>query len=45
MDNRGKRLVVPDNDAAVNIPAVGAAHVIKRYIAQSPDEISLEVRR
>lgn len=43
MDNHGKRLMVPDTDAAVNIPAVGAAHAVRRYVAQSTDEISFEV--
>ncbi|XP_033110482.1 rho GTPase-activating protein 33-like isoform X2 [Anneissia japonica] len=42
IDNHGNRLVVGD-DSAINIPAVAAAHVIKRYIAQAPDEITLQV--
>ncbi len=42
MDNRGNRLIVSD-DSAINTPAVGAGHVIKRYIAQASDEISFEV--
>ena len=42
MDNRGNRLVASD-DSAINTPAVGAAHVTKRYIKQATDEISLEV--
>ena len=42
MDNRGNRLIVTD-DSAINTPAVGAAHVTKRYIAQAADEISFEV--
>ena len=42
MDNRGHHLIVTD-DSAINTPAVAAAHVIKRYIAQAQDEISLEV--
>ena len=32
-------------DSAINVPAVGAAHVIKRYTAQASDEISFEVRK
>jgi hypothetical protein len=44
MDNRGNRIIVAsDRDSAINIPAVGAALVVKRYSAQVPDEISLEV--
>ena len=31
------------DDSAINVPAIAAAHVIKRYVAQAPDEISLEV--
>ena len=31
------------DDSAINVPAIAAAHVIKRYIAQAPDEITLEV--
>lgn len=31
-------------DSAINVPAVAAAHVIKRYTAQASDEISFEVR-
>ena len=30
-------------DSAINVPAVAAAHVIKRYTAQASDEISFEV--
>jgi len=43
MDNRGNRLLVSDNDSAINMPAVGAAHAVKRYSAQDPDELSFEV--
>jgi hypothetical protein len=32
-------------DSAINVPAVAAAHVIKRYTAQASDEISFEVRK
>jgi len=43
-DNRGNRVIVAsDSSSAINIPAVGAALVVKRYMAQVPDEISLEV--
>jgi Rho GTPase-activating protein 33 len=30
-------------DSAINVPAVAAAHVVKRYTAQASDEISFEV--
>ena len=43
LDNRGHRLIVPD-ESAINTPAVGAAHVVKRYNAQAADEIAFEVR-
>ncbi len=42
MDNRGNHLIVTD-DSAINTPAVAAAHVTRRYMAQAPDEISFEV--
>lgn len=41
-DNHGNH-VIANEESAINIPAVAAAHVTKRYIAQAPDEISLEV--
>lgn len=45
IDNRGHRLLVPDNDnCPINTPAVAAAYSVKRYAAQAPDEISFEVR-
>jgi len=44
MDNHGNRLLVTDNDSSINTPAVGAAHAIRRYTAQTQDEISFEVR-
>lgn len=45
LDNRGHRLLVPDNDnCPINTPAVAAAYSVKRYIAQAPDEISFEVK-
>ncbi|KAK6645408.1 hypothetical protein RUM43_001685 [Polyplax serrata] len=44
IDNRGHRLLVPDNDnCPINTPAVAAAYSVKRYAAQAPDEISFEV--
>lgn len=42
LDNRGNRLLATD-DSGINTPAIAAAHAIKRYTAQAPDEISLEV--
>lgn len=42
MDNHGYRLTVPDEDV-VNKPAVAAAQVIRRHVAQDSDEITLEV--
>ncbi|KAK3852165.1 hypothetical protein Pcinc_041236 [Petrolisthes cinctipes] len=41
LDNRGHRLIVTD-DSDINTPAVAAAYVVKRYIAQASDEISFE---
>ena len=32
-------------ELSLNIPAIAAGHVIKRYIAQAADELSLEVSR
>lgn len=44
IDNRGRNLVAALGESAdINIPAVAAAHVIRRYTAQSVDELSLEV--
>ncbi|XP_077985019.1 uncharacterized protein LOC144439652 isoform X2 [Glandiceps talaboti] len=42
LDNHGNHLIVSD-ESAINIPAVAAAHVIKRYVAQAIDELSLQV--
>ncbi|XP_037084790.1 rho GTPase-activating protein 33-like [Pollicipes pollicipes] len=42
LDGRGHRLLVGD-DSDINTPAVAAALVGKRYVAQASDEISLEV--
>ncbi|XP_031445099.1 rho GTPase-activating protein 32-like [Phasianus colchicus] len=41
-ENKGMPLLVHDK-SSVNIPAIAAAHVIKRYIAQAEDELSFEV--
>ena len=43
MDNRGNRLLVTDDSSAINTPAVSAGHVVKRYQAQAPDELTLQV--
>ena len=42
MDNHGYRLTVPDEDV-VNKPAIAAAQVIRRHVAQDSDEVTLEV--
>ncbi|KAA0701905.1 Rho GTPase-activating protein 32 [Triplophysa tibetana] len=42
IDNKGNHLLV-HNESSINVPAVAAAHVIKRYIAQAADELSFEV--
>ncbi|XP_017347073.2 rho GTPase-activating protein 32 isoform X2 [Ictalurus punctatus] len=42
IDNKGNRLLVHD-ESSINVPAVAAAHVIKRYNAQAADELSFEV--
>ncbi|XP_031760546.1 rho GTPase-activating protein 33 isoform X2 [Xenopus tropicalis] len=42
IDNHGNRLLV-NEEASINVPAIAAAHVIKRYTAQAPDELSFEV--
>ncbi|XP_072324953.1 rho GTPase-activating protein 33-like isoform X3 [Scyliorhinus torazame] len=42
IDNKGNRLLVND-EAFINVPAIAAAHVIKRYTAQARDELSFEV--
>lgn len=44
LDNRGRRLLVPDGDnCPINTPAVAAAYAVRRYQAQAGDEISFEV--
>ncbi|KAM8817204.1 rho GTPase-activating protein 32 isoform 1-T1 [Rhynchonycteris naso] len=42
IDNKGNHLLVHE-ESSINTPAVGAAHVIKRYTARAPDELTLEV--
>ena len=44
MDNRGNRLIVAEKECDLNVPAVGAALAIKRYVAAAPDELSFEVK-
>lgn len=44
MDNKGTKLVAALRETAdINIPAVAAAHTVRRYTAQCSDELSLEV--
>uniref|UniRef100_A0AAY4AYB9 Rho GTPase activating protein 33 n=1 Tax=Denticeps clupeoides TaxID=299321 RepID=A0AAY4AYB9_9TELE len=42
IDNHGNRFLLKE-EASLNVPAIAAAHVIKRYTAQASDEISIEV--
>ncbi|XP_062394653.1 rho GTPase-activating protein 33 isoform X2 [Sardina pilchardus] len=42
IDNHGNRFMLKE-EASLNVPAIAAAHVIKRYTAQASDEISIEV--
>uniref|UniRef100_A0A1A7WNY2 Rho GTPase-activating protein 32 n=1 Tax=Iconisemion striatum TaxID=60296 RepID=A0A1A7WNY2_9TELE len=42
LDNKGNHLLVHE-ESSINVPAIAAAHVIKRYIAQASDELSFEV--
>lgn len=42
LDNHGNHMLLTD-ESPINVPGIAAAHVIKRYTAQSVDEISLEV--
>ncbi|XP_028825301.1 rho GTPase-activating protein 32 isoform X2 [Denticeps clupeoides] len=42
IDNKGNHLLVHD-ESSINVPAIAAAHVIKRYTAQASDELSFEV--
>ena len=41
-EKQGKPLLVRE-ESSLNIPAIAAAHVIKSYVAQAADELSLEV--
>lgn len=45
LDNKGRRLPLADSDTqrCINTPAVGAAYGVRKYNAQAPDEISIEV--
>ncbi|KAM3923358.1 rho GTPase-activating protein 32 [Leptodactylus fuscus] len=42
IDNKGNHLLVHE-ESSINVPAIAAAHVIKRYNAQAADELSFEV--
>ncbi|XP_041090816.1 rho GTPase-activating protein 32 isoform X2 [Polyodon spathula] len=42
IDNKGNHLLVHE-ESCINVPAIAAAHVIKRYSAQAADELSFEV--
>lgn len=44
IDNKGNHLLVHE-ESSINVPAIAAAHVIKRYIAQAADELSFEVNK
>ncbi|XP_043463247.1 rho GTPase-activating protein 32 isoform X1 [Leptopilina heterotoma] len=44
LDNRGRRILVPESDSCpINTPAVAAAYAIRPYAAQAQDEISFQV--
>ncbi|XP_055387288.1 GTPase-activating protein CdGAPr [Condylostylus longicornis] len=45
LDNKGRRLPLADTEIrkSINTPAVGAAYGVRRYVAQAPDEISIDV--
>lgn len=44
LDNRGRRILVPESDSCpINTPAVAAAYAVRPYVAQAPDEISFQV--
>ncbi|XP_076643105.1 GTPase-activating protein CdGAPr [Halictus rubicundus] len=44
LDNRGRRILVPESDSCpINTPAVAAAYAVRPYAAQAPDEISFQV--
>ncbi|XP_067085370.1 rho GTPase-activating protein 32 [Osmerus mordax] len=42
VENKGNHLLVHE-ESSINVPAIAAAHVIKRYNAQAADELSFEV--
>ncbi|XP_067102911.1 rho GTPase-activating protein 32-like [Osmerus mordax] len=42
IDNKGNHLLVAE-EASINVPAIAAAHVTKRYTAQATDELTFEV--
>lgn len=42
IDNHGNRFLLKE-EASLNVPAIAAAHVIKRYTAQASDELSIKV--
>lgn len=44
IDNKGNHLLVSE-EASINVPAIAAAHVTKRYTAQATDELTFEVTR
>ncbi|EFN66379.1 Rho/Cdc42/Rac GTPase-activating protein RICS [Camponotus floridanus] len=44
LDNRGRRILVPESDSCpINTPAVAAAYAVRPYVAQAQDEISFQV--
>lgn len=44
LDNRGRRILVPESDSCpINTPAVAAAYAVRAYTAQAQDEISFQV--
>ncbi|KAK7905178.1 hypothetical protein WMY93_017785 [Mugilogobius chulae] len=42
IDNKGNHLLVSE-ESSINVPAIAAAHVTKRYTAQANDELTFEV--
>ncbi|XP_044017816.1 GTPase-activating protein CdGAPr isoform X2 [Aphidius gifuensis] len=44
LDNRGRRILVPESDSCpINTPAVAAAYAVRPYNAQASDEITFQV--
>uniref|UniRef100_A0A0C9Q035 CdGAPr_0 protein n=2 Tax=Fopius arisanus TaxID=64838 RepID=A0A0C9Q035_9HYME len=44
LDNRGRRILVPESDSCpINTPAVAAAYAVRPYAAQAQDEITFQV--